>query len=169
MVVRVNHAVVATTWHRSLALAREQTVVHREVIMDAFVVGVHVVDVVDHVRHVDRQTRAVVVVIRGGCHQPRACDDGRRTRVDLFEVVVLRRRVVNADVHLARVVVKINPCHVIWVAVAVGGLAVPLNLCASGVPADAPLVDLVVGIVCGVDVAVVNISIVDGVQCSRAA
>ena len=54
MVVGVNDAVVATAGHQALALTGEQAAGHREVVVDALVVGLHVVDVVHDVGHADR-------------------------------------------------------------------------------------------------------------------
>ena len=53
VVVGVDDAVVATARHQALALAREQAAGHGEVVVDALVVGLHVVDVVHDVGHAD--------------------------------------------------------------------------------------------------------------------
>ena len=72
----VGHPVVATAGHGALALRNEKAAGHGVVVVDAFVIRVHVVNVVHDVGHADGQPCPVVVVVRGGGHQPRARDDG---------------------------------------------------------------------------------------------
>ena len=120
VIVCIDHAVVATTGHQAFALAGEKAVGHGEVVVDALVVRVHVVDVVHDVGHADGQTRTVVVVIRGGRHEPGTGDDRWRGRIDFLQVVVLSRGIVHTDVHLTGVVVKVNARDVIGIIVIVG-------------------------------------------------
>ena len=75
MVVGINHAVVPTARHDSLALTCQQTAGHGVVVVGALVVRVHVVDVVHDVGHAHGKARTVVVVVGGGRHQPRSGDD----------------------------------------------------------------------------------------------
>ena len=161
VVVGVDHPVVAATGHHPLALTRQKAAGHREVIVGALVVRVHVVDVVHDVGHADRQARSVVVVVRRGRHQPGSGDHGGGGRVHLLEVVILRRSVVNGHVHLAGGVIKVNARDVVWILVVVGGFALPLDLRTGRIPSDLPLVHHVVGVVGGVDVAVVDVGIVN--------
>ena len=77
--------------------------------------------------------------------------------------------IVDADVHLTGVVVKVNARDVVWIVVVVGGLALPLHLCSSRVPSHVPLVDFVVGIVSRVNITVVHVGIVDASGGRRAA
>ena len=83
--------------------------------------------------------------------------------------MVLGGSIVDADVHLAGVVVKVNARDVVWIVVVVGGLALPLHLCSNNVPSHVPLVDFVVGIVSRVNIAVVHVGIVDASGGRRAA
>ena len=53
VVVGVNDTVVATAGHQALALTREKAAGHGEVVVDALVIGLHVVDVVHDVGHAD--------------------------------------------------------------------------------------------------------------------
>ena len=119
VVIGINHAVVASTGHRTLTLAGKQTIGHREMVVLAFVVRVHVVNVVHHVGHAHGESRAVVVIVRGGGHEPGSSDDGRRTRIDFLQVVVLSRGIVDSDVHLAGIVVEINARDIVWIVVIV--------------------------------------------------
>ena len=168
VVVGIDQPVVAATGHDALTLTGEQAAGHGVVEMLALVVRVHVVNVVHDVGHADGQPCSMVVIIRGGGHEPRAGDDGWRGGVDLLEVVVPGRSIVYADVHLARVVIKINARDVVWILVVVRGLALPLDLRAGGVPTDVPLVHHVVRVVGRVDVAVVDVGIVNA-SCGRSA
>ena len=168
VIVGINQPIVTATGHDTLTLAGEQAAGHGVVEVLAFVVRVHVVNVVHDVGHANGQPCSVVVIVRGGSHEPRAGDDSWRRGVDLLEVVILGRGIVHTDVHLAGVVVKINARDVVWILVVVRGLALPLDLRAGGVPTDVPLVHHVVRIVGRVDVAVVDVGIVDA-SCGRSA
>ena len=166
VVVGVNDAVVAATRHHALALAGKQTAGHGVVEVLALVVRVHVVDVVHDVGHADGKTCPMVVVIRRGGHEPCPGDHGWRRGIDLLQVVVLGGGVVHADVHLAGVVVEVNPRDVVGVLVVVGILAHPLHLRTCRVPTNLPLVHHVVRVVSRVDVPVVDISVVN-TSCGR--
>ena len=78
--------------------------------------------------------------------------------------MVTGRGIVNTDVHLPGVVIKINARHIVRIVVIVRRLAAPLNLCALLVPTNTPFVDLVVGVVGRVDVSVVDIGVVNAVH-----
>ena len=119
MVICIDHAVVASPGHRALTLAGEQAIRHGEVIVLALVIRVHVVNVVHHVGHADGESGAVVVVVRGGRHEPGSSDHGRRTRIDFLQVVVLGRCIVHSDVHFAGIVVEINASDIVWIVVIV--------------------------------------------------
>ena len=76
VVIGVDHAVMPSSGHCTLTLAGEQTTGHGVMVMLALVVRVHVVNVVHHVGHANGQSGAVVVIIRGGGHEPGPGDDG---------------------------------------------------------------------------------------------